>query len=381
MTEVLETSPAPLHALQCGVESDRGWRDELLGEAASRAVIASSARAATGPEVSLEGGDVLARRDFPQLLSSLLALGRPIECSTSGPLLRSPAVLDLLQGSARVSVKTTLFSTTEECHDWVAQRPGETKRILRGLRAANLAGIQQSVEIPIVRPAVSTLASTIADLSTLGVQSVSFRLLRLEHTVPDRRVALGARVSLLALPLAEACARALSAGMSLRLLGFPRCSIPANLQPYQLNRDRTGAPCARCGPPCVGLPEAYVEMFGDLELRTSPEGDAESFELSWAADESRREIRRRLLRALEHRPGVLRLVGVDILRHGAAPELLREAVRSAPRVELTADLSPLLQWSPDQLHRVRKLARAESMASGPETDRALKLLASTGVSA
>jgi len=122
-------------------------------------------------------------------------------------------------------------------------------------------------------------------------------------------------------------------------------------------------------------------MFGDLELRTSPEGDAESFELSWAADESRREIRRRLLRALEHRPGVLRLVGVDILRHGAAPELLREAVRSAPRVELTADLSPLLQWSPDQLHRVRKLARAESMASGPETDRALKLLASTGVSA
>jgi len=381
MNEALNPSTAPLHSLQCGVQSDRGWRDESLGEAVSRAVITSSARAETSSDISLEGGDVLARPDFPQLLSALSLLRRPIQCSTAGHLLRSPAVLDLLRSSPQVSVKTTLFSTDEACHDWVAQRPGETKRILRGLRAANLAGVEQAVEIPLVRPAVSTLTSTIADLSTLGVRSVSFRMLRLQHTPPDRRVALGARASLLAMPLAEACARALSAGMSLRLLGFPRCSIPANLRPYQLNRDKTGVPCPRCGPPCVGLPEAYVAMFGDLELRTSPEGDAESFELSWAADESRREIRRRLLRALEHRPGVLRLVGVDILRHGAAPELLREAVLSAARVELTADLSPLVQWSPDQLHRVRKLARAESMASGPETERALQLLASKGVSA
>jgi len=122
-------------------------------------------------------------------------------------------------------------------------------------------------------------------------------------------------------------------------------------------------------------------MFGDLELRTSPAGEVESFELSWSADESRREIRRRLLRALEHRPGVLRLVGLDILRHQAAPELVREAVRSAPKVELTADLSPLVQWSPDELHRVRKLARAQPMAQGPESQRALELLAAKGVSA
>ena len=351
------------------------------GDAVSLEVITSSAGEAGDSVISLEGGDVLARRDFPQLLSALSSLERPIQCSTAGHLLRSPAVLDLLRSFPQVSVRTTLFSSEPGCHDWVAQRPGEAKTILRGLRSANLAGIEQAVEVPVVRPAVSTLTATVRDLHTLGVRAISFRLVRLEYTPPDRRVALGARVSLLTTPLAEACARALSAGMSLRLLDFPRCTLPANLQPYQVDQNNTGVPCPRCGSPCVGLPEAYVSMFGDLELRTSPEGEAESFEMSWSADEPRREIRRRLLLALEHRPFVLRLVGADILRHGAAPELLREAVRSATRVELTADLSPLVQWSPDQLHRVRKLARAESMASGPETDRALELLAASGVSA
>ena len=381
MSEALETSPVSLCSLQCGVQSDHGWRDESLGAAAPSDVIISSAREEVESDILLEGGDVLARRDFPQLLADLSSLRRPIQCSTVGPLLRSPAVLDLLRASPHVSVKTTLFSTDENCHDWVARRPGETKRILRGVRSANLAGIEQAVEVPVARPAVSTLPSTIADLSALGVRSVTFRMLHLEHVPTDRRVALGARVSLLATPLAEACARALSAGMSLRLLGFPRCSIPANLQPYQLNRADADVPCPRCGPPCGGLPEDYVAMFGDLELRTSPAGEVESFELSWSADESRREIRRRLLRALEHRPGVLRLVGLDILRHQAAPELVREAVRSAPKVELTADLSPLVQWSPDELHRVRKLARAQPMAQGPESQRALELLAAKGVSA
>ena len=373
--------PPPLRSLQSGVSSTGGWRDEALGSAASLEEVLTSARAHEGPLLSLTGGDVLARPDFPQLLASLQPLQRKLECSTTGPLLRTPAVRDLLRGSPELRVKTTLFSTNEGCHDWVAQQPGEAKSILRGLRAANLAGIEQTVEIPITRPAVSTLASTVHNLTALGVRNVVLRLLRLEHTEPDRRVALGARVNLMAGPLTAACSHILNTGMKLTLQGFPHCALPTNLLPYLEIGTTSASGCFRCGPPCPGLPEAYVAMFGDLELRDSPEGEAPSFQIGWSPDEPRREIRRRLLRALEHRPGVLRLVGVDILRHDAAPELLREAVRSAPRVELSADLAPLVHWSPDQIHRVRKLAHAESLTPGIEASEALKLLAAKGISA
>jgi len=332
----------------------RGWRDVAVEGTVSLEDVVAQGRSG----VLLGGGDLLGRPDLPALLA---ALG-PVELLTDGLRLRAPAVLSLLRERG-ASVRVLLFSAIPACHDWLAGGE-ECLSILRGVRAAVRAGLRVTVEVAVTRPAMETLGATVDALVALGVAGITLRPVDLTQVEPDRVVALGARVGLLGRRLAEACAPALRAGVALEIRGVPPSLLPANLR--GLADD--GALSAR-----------YVEVFGDLELRSSPTGDSEVRSVSWSADEPRREVRRRLVRALEHRPQLLRIDGVDVLRHPAAAELVREAVRSAPGVELAADLAPLTDWSDDEVHRVRKLRRVSSLVSGAGAAAARERLTRHGV--
>ncbi|MCO4769232.1 MAG: hypothetical protein KDA24_04325 [Deltaproteobacteria bacterium] len=338
-----------LSRVAAGVPGTAGWRDEAAVGPVPLGVV-RSARSAPGI-LLLDGGDVLARPDFLALLGMV---DRPVVVSTTGIALRSPRVLERLRATSGLGLSVCLYSASPACHDWVAG-VAEAKSILRGVRAAVSGGLAVHVEIPLVRPGILGLAATVSTLVALGVRSVGFRAVRLEHVAADRRVALGARIRLLARPLAEAGAEALRAGLQVQLRGLPLCAVPVNLQPHVLEEESgTGARCAECTEQCSGLPHSYVQTFGSLELRQSPTGDADTADLEWTAEEDRRAVRRRLVLALERRPAVLRILGDDALAHPDAPDLLREAVRAAPRVEVHADPTPMGRWSDDERHRVRK---------------------------
>ncbi len=328
-------------SIPAGAPYASGWRDLPGGDGTPaldgirRAVI----RAGEAP-LRLGSGDVLARSDFPRLLEVLD--GRDVLVETHGAALRAPAVLQALASARSLGISVTLFSADAACHDWVAGAK-EASSILRGVRTALTFGLSVEVDVPLVRPGLLGLGGTVSTLVALGVRRLRIRALQLQHTPVDRRVALGARVGLLERPLAEAGAVALRSGMDLTLAGLPTDVVPQNLRRYV-------APDAP-----EELDSAYVHTFGALERRTSPSGSVELLEVGWTPDEPSREARRRLLRALECRPQRLRLVGPDVLRHPAAPELLREAVRAAPCVELDADLTPMETWTDDERHRVRKV--------------------------
>ena len=365
--------------VQAGAAVVGGWRDAPRPSGGSLPEIVS--RVATAHESTrvLLLGDVIARPDFPELYGALVALGRPMELETTGPALRNPKVLELLASGLQLIVRVTLYSTNLACHDWVARRPGEARSILRGIRAAAEAGLALHIEVPLTRSGLSSLESTVDAVAGIGASSVGFRLLRMESVPADRAVALGARVGLLGGPLAAASAVALRRGLRLEIRGLPTCALQPNLRRFVVHEQSENTGCSACDDAsCRGLSAAYGRVFGALEMYSSPRGEAEVVELTWTSDESSREVRRRLVRHLEHRASVVRITGADALAHPDAPALLREAVRSAPRVEIVGDLSPILAWSDDELHRVRRLAAATSLG-GAESALALKRLGLLGV--
>jgi hypothetical protein len=368
-----------LVSVPAGVAGEQGWRDSpgMQGRPSRSAVEDAVSAAPEGARVVLAGGDVLARADAPELLAGLR---RSVEVETVGPLLRSPTVLELLATFPDLVVRVTLFSAQSACHDWIVERDGEARAVLRGIRAAAAAGLSVHVEIPLTRPGLGGLAETARSVAALGARSVGFRALRLAHVPPERAVSLGARVGLAGTPVAGAAAEALRRGMRLELRGLPVCSVPPGLAGWRVSeRADAAARCAACPATCPGLDPAYVALFGPLELRASPVGESEHAEISWTATEPSREVRRRLVRALEHRAPVLTVRGERLLENPHAADLLREAVRAAPRVELVTELAPLTGWSDDALFRVRKLATATATDAGPAADEGRARLAALGV--
>lgn len=333
-----------------------GWRDVAVGPLRALDDVVAEARGVDA--VRLGGGELLGRSDLPALLA---AVG-PAELLTGGASLRAAAVLELLR-THRASARVLLFSAVPACHDWLAGR-AEGGAVLRGVRAAVRAGIPVVAEVVVTRPGMETLAATVEALVALGIAGLVVRPVDLSMVDADRVVALGARVGLLGQRLATACGPALRAGVGLEIQGVPARLLPPNLRAYAVDD---------------ALAPSYVSVFGDLELRASPTGETEVQSVAWTADEPRREVRRRLVRALEHRPEVLRVEGADVLRHPAAADLLREAVRSAPSVELAADLAPVVDWSDDEVFRVRKLRRVSSLVDGERAAEGRERLAAQGV--
>ncbi len=287
------------------------------------------AEAAAGhAAVLLTGGEPTLRADLPRLLAACAEAGAAVRIRTDGLALGRAAALAPLQRAGLTGLRVLLASARRDAHDWLVGLSGAATAASRAVRVATAAGLPVEVEIPIARPTAPLLAETVNVAARLGASAVHLRLLGPAEVAPDDRVALLAEPRLLVGPLADARRAAGRAD-----LDWTDAGLPSSLSP----------------PP----PPA-----------TDP--------LQVALDGAPRALKVALLRAAAGAP-TLRVIDVD---HPDAAALLREAARMGfRRVEVRADLSPLVGLTDDELRRLRRIDAFESTAPSPEVDALLARLA------
>jgi len=114
------------------------------------------------PQVSFTGGDPLAREDIAELVAH--AEQFITRLNTSAVLLTPELARSLAEANLDV-MQVTVYSDASTVHDALVGREGALERTLLGIHAARAAGIQVSVNTPLVRENVAGYAGTIADLS------------------------------------------------------------------------------------------------------------------------------------------------------------------------------------------------------------------------
>jgi MoaA/NifB/PqqE/SkfB family radical SAM enzyme len=307
----------------------------------------------------------------------------------------------------------------QDAHDWLVGRTGALKAARRAIRACVDAELPVVADVVLTRPTVPHLAETVEVLARIGVRSVSIRRLTAQDVRGPEFVPLSPRLQRLEESLEEAAAAALRRRVRLRLYDLPLCVAP-RLKPIfapQASelwimqdggvRARTNATlgCATCpgSPHCAGAPQDYVARFGWEEFTDAPSTTARIREsvqdqragqssapmvFSWGgphrirceacadvADEasrtqqpheSTRIVRAHLVQAARHRPVVLRLVGADLLAHPQAADLVFDAVRLFPLVHVAGEASALVDWSEQDLKRLKNLGRIDVALYGPD---------------
>lgn len=121
------------------------------------------------PQISFTGGDPLSRSD----IAELVAHGQQFvtRLNTSAVLLTSDLARKLSEANLDV-MQVTVYSHDASVHDGLVGREGALARTLDGIKTAIGAGIQVSVNTPLVRENVAGYAGTIAFLfDTLGVRN------------------------------------------------------------------------------------------------------------------------------------------------------------------------------------------------------------------
>ena len=113
------------------------------------------------PQVSFTGGDPLSRSDIAELVAH--AERFITRLNTSAVLLTRDLAQQLRAANLDV-MQVTVYSTEVSIHDGLVGREGGLQRTLEGIRTALDAGIQVSVNTPLVRENVAGYADTIAGL-------------------------------------------------------------------------------------------------------------------------------------------------------------------------------------------------------------------------
>jgi MoaA/NifB/PqqE/SkfB family radical SAM enzyme len=386
---------------------------------ARTAVVRAAESLAGRPGSILLGGDALQRADLLALLGDLARI-RPerLGICTFGDGINVEAARRLAAAGLR-RVQVPLHCARQDAHDWLVRRPGALKSARRAIRAFVEAGVPVTAEVVVTRPTAPHLAETVEVLARIGVRSVCLRRLTQADVDVTEFVPLSPRLELLGASLEKAAAIALERRMRMVLRDLPICVAP-RLRPLFAPRDSevwvdvaaatelrspTAPPsgCVACPgePHCAGAPLDYVARFGweefydpsDLALRMQEDVEEQQalrptvpMVFSWrgprrlrcdacaggvaAADgatpEPTRGIRSRMVQAARYRPQVLRLVGADLLAHPAAAQLIYDAVRLFPRVEVAGEASPAVDWSDLDLRRLKDLARFDVALYGPE---------------
>lgn len=360
-------------------------------------------------------GDPLQRPDLLSLLGELARL-RPerLGISTFGDGITVESARRLAAAGLR-RVLIPFHCARQDAHDWLVGRPGALKSARRAIRAFVEAGVTVTAEMVVTRPTTPHLAETVEVLARIGVAAVSLRRLSQEDAGGAEFVALSPRLDLLGASLESAAAVALQRRLRLVLRDLPVCVAP-RLRPLFAPRasevwvDVNGATqerspaapanaCATCPgePACAGPPLDYVERFGweefydDADAAWRMQEDVEEQQalratapmvFGWrgpqrvrceacgdggaTAPEATRGIRARLVQAARFRPAALRLVGADLLAHPAAAQLIYDAVRLFPRVEVAGEASPVVEWSDLDLRRIKDVARFDVALYGPD---------------
>lgn len=396
------------------------WRGSA-GEARPhpREAIVRAAESLSGSSGALLlGGDALQRSDLLDLLGDLARTrGVRLGMCTFGDGVNVDAARRLVAAGLR-RVQVPLHCARQDAHDWLVGRPGSLKATRRAIRAFVEAGVPVTAEVVVTRPTTPHLAETVEVLARIGVRAVVVRRLAQEDVGVAEFVSLSPRLDLLGPSLERAAAVALERRMRLVLRDMPVCVAP-RLRPLFAPReteiwiDVDGAaqprsPAAQRGcvacpgePHCSGAPLDYVARFGweefydpsDLALRIQEDVEEQQalrptapMVFAWgapnrvrceacgdgaqpagaAAPESTRAIRARMIQAARYRPAALRVVGADLLAHPAAAQLLYDAVRLFPRVEVAGEASPVVDWSDLDLRRIKDLARFDIALYGPD---------------
>jgi hypothetical protein len=307
----------------------------------------------------------------------------------------------------------------QDAHDWLVGRSGALKAARRAIRACADAELPVVADVVLTRPTTEHLPETVEVLARIGVRTVFVRRLTANDVEGSEFVPLSPRLELLEEYLEEAARAALRRRVHLRLRDLPLCVAP-RLRPLFAppaserwvlpdgsvrTRTEAGPGCASCPglPYCAGAPRDYVARFGWEEftdpavtaarMQESVEEQrathsAESMVFAWAgprrirceacadvaddspttqpSDESTRIIRARLVQAARYRPAVLRLVGADLLAHPQAVDLLFDAVRLFPSVEVAGEASAVVDWSEQDLKRLKNLGRIDVALYGPD---------------
>lgn len=399
------------------------WRQEASGvrRELSSDEILRLARGLDGqPGSFLVGcGEPLRRSDSKSLLSELARI-RPdnLGISVSGDGV-TPAVVQGLLAIGVRRVHIPFHCARQDAHDWLVGRPGALKAARRAIRACIDAGLPVVADIALTRPTATHLAETIEVLGRIGVRTACARRLTEHDASGPEFIPLSPRLALLGESLAAAAASALRQRVRLRLYDLPLCVAP-RLRPlfaapaserWILSDGRVGprteaAPgCASCPslPHCAGAPLDYVARFGWEELtdfQSTPQRIRESVAdqragsatqpmvFAWAgphrlrceacadtvdassrtppSHESTRVVRARLVQAARFRPALLRLVGADLLAHPQAADLIFDAVRLFPQVEVAGEASAVVDWSDQELKRLKNLKCFDVALYGPD---------------
>jgi MoaA/NifB/PqqE/SkfB family radical SAM enzyme len=135
-------------------------REDMLDTAQWREVLDRLWRIGV-PQVSFTGGDPLARADIAELVAH--ARQFITRLNTSAVLL-TPAVAAALREADLDVMQVTVYSHDPAVHDPLVGRPGALGRTLDGIRAATDAGIEVSVNTPLVPENLAGYADTVAAL-------------------------------------------------------------------------------------------------------------------------------------------------------------------------------------------------------------------------
>jgi hypothetical protein len=249
--------------------------------------------AAAGPgPLLLGGGEPTLRADLPALLRALCAAGAAPTLDTDGLALSSPAALAALRGAGLAGLRLRLHSLEPEAHDYLEGMPGAHRRALIALARALDDQLPVEVLTPISRPSAPLLLAMARGLAPRGARTAAPRwTLRWPDLAdPDlaHLVAVQPRPALIEDHVLAAVREGVSLGLRVQVEGLPSCvapgldpalrvAAPALRDPGGFARAR--APAARCAgcaegerAGCPGFSAAWVQRFGDAELRSERPG-------------------------------------------------------------------------------------------------------------
>jgi len=323
--------------------------------------------------VEIMGGEPTLRKDLAKLISGLSDKGfSAVILHTDGIALHRKGVLSRLMDVGLTGIVYRLTSLRSDANDWLMGLPGATKALLKSMRIARELGLPFSAEVVLTRPTLPFVEETVEGLCRLGVERIRIRRLRAKAGAEPLYVSLSPRLSQIKIPLREAETAAYRNRIPFEVSGFP-CSLLPRLKDaivsdarYDLEQKCADADCVSA---CQGLPMDYGARFGWQEFNSEPVQDKPVVRrLHFHLQESSRRIRKRMVALTVEPVSVLRITGD--FRHHSAPQLLKDALRlSIPRLEISGDLRPFLEFSHSQMIAMKQFHRVDACVYGLNSDR------------
>ena len=205
---------------------------------------------------------------------------------TNGRMLAYRRVAHQLVSNGVTHFDISLHGVDAVTHEWATQVPSSFEQTVRGARNVALLGAQVSLNFVVLRSNYRQIGDFAHLAISLGASALHFRFPMPEGAVDDKLVlpSLVPRFEMI-LPHMQGAAR-LSArcGLGMWIHDVPECQagslrnrimrdsaewngLPKGL--WQRSEKRFGLVCEDCSARdvCLGVPAAYLEYFGDGDLR------------------------------------------------------------------------------------------------------------------